>query len=63
LTIAAVHMKYVIDLSDKELATKENKFEFNKDAGMKVCKARHVVIHRVRTGKQWREKPSKYLLF
>jgi hypothetical protein len=31
---------------------KENEFEFNKDAGMYVCKAGHMAIRRARTGKK-----------
>jgi hypothetical protein len=32
--------------------TKENEFEFNKDAGMYVCKAGHMAIRKARTGKK-----------
>ena len=32
--------------------TKENEFEFNKDAGMYVCKTGHMVIRKARIGKK-----------
>ena len=32
--------------------TKEDEFEFNKDAGMYVCKAGHMAIRKARTGKK-----------
>ena len=32
--------------------TKENEFEFNKDAGMYVCKTGHMEIRKARTGKK-----------
>ena len=32
--------------------TKENEFEFNKDAGMYVCKAGHMAIRKARQGKK-----------
>ncbi|MCM3791657.1 IS5/IS1182 family transposase, partial [Domibacillus indicus] len=31
---------------------KEDEFEFNKDAGMYVCKAGHLAIRKARTGKK-----------
>ena len=31
---------------------KEDEFEFNKDAGMYVCKAGHMAIRKARTGKK-----------
>ena len=34
------------------LITKEDEFEFNKDAGMYVCKAGHMAIRKARTGKK-----------
>src|SRR5699024_10611665 len=32
--------------------TKEDEFEFNKDAGMYVCKAGHIAIRKARQGKK-----------
>ena len=44
--------------------TKEDEFEFNKDAGMYVCKAGHMAIRKARTGKKNVGKEStRYLLF
>ena len=40
--------------------TKEDEFEFNKDAGMYVCKAGHMAIRKARTGKKNHRKKSKY---
>lgn len=36
--------------------TKEDEFEFNKDAGMYVCKAGHMAIRKARTGKKTKDK-------
>jgi transposase len=38
---------------------KENEFEFNKDAGMYVCKAGHMAICKARTGKKGTNKNQK----
>lgn len=38
---------------------KEDEFEFNKDAGMYVCKARHLAIRKARTGKKGINKNQK----
>lgn len=42
---------------------KEDEFEFNKDAGMYVCKAGHLATRRARQGKKGRAKPGGYVLF
>ena len=43
---------------------KEDEFEFNKDAGMYVCKAGHMAIRKARTGKKNERKESRVnLLF
>ena len=39
--------------------TKEDEFEFNKDAGMYVCKAGHMAIRKARTGKKNEGKNQK----
>jgi hypothetical protein len=39
---------------------KEDKFEFNKDAGMYVCKAGHMAIRKARTAKKGIHKKQKY---
>lgn len=41
---------------------KEEAFEFNKDAGMYVCKAGHLAIRKARQGKRSKEKPNRSLL-
>jgi hypothetical protein len=38
---------------------KEDEFEFNKDAGMYVCKAGHIAIRKARTGKRGQNKNQK----
>ena len=38
---------------------KEDEFEFNKDAGMYVCKAGHMAIRKARTGKKGINKNQK----
>lgn len=38
---------------------KENEFEFNKDAGMYVCKAGHMAVSKARTGKKGISKNQK----
>lgn len=38
---------------------KEDEFEFNKDAGMYVCKAGHMAIRKARTGKKGQSKNQK----
>ncbi len=38
---------------------KEDEFEFNKDAGMYVCKAGHMAIRKARTGKRGTNKNQK----
>jgi hypothetical protein len=35
-----------------QASEKEDKFEFNKDAGMYVCKAGHMAIRKARQGKK-----------
>ncbi|GIN85828.1 hypothetical protein J6TS2_22140 [Heyndrickxia sporothermodurans] len=41
----------------------EDEFEFNKDAGMYVCKAGHMATRKARTGKKNKKKQSElYIL-
>ncbi|EPZ0455010.1 IS1182 family transposase [Bacillus sp. CD3-5] len=42
---------------------KENEFEFNKDAGMYVCKAGHMAIRKARTGKKGTNKNQKHTYY
>ena len=43
--------------------TKEDEFEFNKDAGMYVCKAGHLAIRKARTGKKNQGKNQKHTYY
>ncbi|KGX83800.1 hypothetical protein N784_15970, partial [Pontibacillus litoralis JSM 072002] len=43
--------------------TKEDEFEFNKDAGMSVCKAGHLAIRKARTGKKSQGKNQKHTYY
>ncbi|MDD1369769.1 transposase, partial [Bacillus sp. MHSD17] len=43
--------------------TKEDEFEFNKDAGMYVCKAGHMAIRKARTGKKNQGKNQKHTYY
>ena len=39
--------------------SKEEEFEFNKDAGMYVCKAGHMAVRKARTGKKEKDRNQK----
>lgn len=43
--------------------TKEDEFEFNKDAGMYVCKAGHMAIRKARTGKKNQGQNQKHTYY